>query len=180
MPKRFLRSDDVTAPDGFCRWCKKPVKRPKRNWCSKECIAEYQIRSSGSTARHAVEKRDHGVCAKCGFDAGRLERILERARNRARIGYGMRWSHQEEGSRARAAYRLVSLLERMAAAGFKVSISKERDWGTWSHLWEADHIVPVVEGGGGCGLDGYRTLCIRCHKKATRELRARLKAAHPV
>ena len=41
--------------------------------------------------------------------------------------------------------------------------------------WEADHIVPVVEGGGECGLDNYRTLCVRCHKQATRELRGRMK-----
>lgn len=43
--------------------------------------------------------------------------------------------------------------------------------------WEADHIVPVVEGGGECGLDNYRTLCVRCHKQATRELRGRLAQA---
>jgi len=39
--------------------------------------------------------------------------------------------------------------------------------------WEADHIVPVIEGGGECGLDNYRTLCIPCHKKVTAELAAR-------
>src|SRR5271157_4037114 len=39
--------------------------------------------------------------------------------------------------------------------------------------WQADHIVPVVEGGGECGLDGYRTLCIACHKKETAALAAR-------
>lgn len=43
--------------------------------------------------------------------------------------------------------------------------------------WEADHIVPVVEGGGGCGLEGYRTLCRPCHVQVTRELRARLSTA---
>lgn len=39
--------------------------------------------------------------------------------------------------------------------------------------WEADHIVPIVEGG---KLDrtNLRTACRRCHKKVTRELRARL------
>jgi len=41
------------------------------------------------------------------------------------------------------------------------------------HLWQADHIVPVVEGGGECGLDNYRTLCTECHKQVTRELAAR-------
>lgn len=40
-------------------------------------------------------------------------------------------------------------------------------------LWEADHIVPVVEGGGKCGLENLRTLCRRCHNQATRELAAR-------
>lgn len=41
--------------------------------------------------------------------------------------------------------------------------------------WQADHIVPVVEGGGLCGIENYRTLCTLCHKKATRELVKRLK-----
>ena len=40
--------------------------------------------------------------------------------------------------------------------------------------WEADHIVPVIEGGGECGIEGYRTLCTDCHHKVTKELRARL------
>jgi 5-methylcytosine-specific restriction protein A len=40
--------------------------------------------------------------------------------------------------------------------------------------WEADHIIPVVEGGGCCGLDNYRTLCPPCHKLDTAELAARL------
>jgi 5-methylcytosine-specific restriction enzyme A len=39
--------------------------------------------------------------------------------------------------------------------------------------WQADHIVPVSEGGGLCGLDGYRTLCDDCHKKETARLAAR-------
>ena len=40
--------------------------------------------------------------------------------------------------------------------------------------WDADHIVPVAEGGGECDLDNLRTLCIPCHRKVTQELRARL------
>jgi 5-methylcytosine-specific restriction protein A len=41
-------------------------------------------------------------------------------------------------------------------------------------FWEADHIVPVAEGGGGCGLEGYRTLCIPCHRLVTKALMMRL------
>jgi len=43
--------------------------------------------------------------------------------------------------------------------------------------WQADHILPVCEGGGLCGLDNYRTMCVPCHKKVTAELAARRAAA---
>lgn len=38
-------------------------------------------------------------------------------------------------------------------------------------LWEADHILPVSQGGGCCGLENLRTLCIRCHRIETSKLR---------
>ena len=41
-------------------------------------------------------------------------------------------------------------------------------------FWDADHIVPVVEGGGECGLDNIRTLCWWCHRDETKKLRRRL------
>lgn len=40
--------------------------------------------------------------------------------------------------------------------------------------WEADHIVPVSEGGGCCGLENMRTLCGDCHNKETAKLKRRL------
>jgi hypothetical protein len=43
-------------------------------------------------------------------------------------------------------------------------------------LWDIDHIVPVAEGGGSCGLDGLRSVCIPCHARITKELMARLRA----
>jgi 5-methylcytosine-specific restriction endonuclease McrA len=43
-------------------------------------------------------------------------------------------------------------------------------------LWDADHILPVAEGGGECDLDNLRTLCLMCHREATAELRRRMKA----
>ena len=49
--------------------------------------------------------------------------------------------------------------------------------GSTGHLWQADHIVAVVEGGGECGLDGYRTLCTVCHRRETAALAARRAAA---
>src|SRR5262249_30993667 len=46
-----------------------------------------------------------------------------------------------------------------------------------SSLWDADHIVPVVEGGGECDLENLRTLCLICHRQQTLALRRRLGAA---
>jgi len=42
-------------------------------------------------------------------------------------------------------------------------------------FWDADHIVPVAEGGGQCDLSNMRTLCLLCHREATGALRARLR-----
>lgn len=41
-------------------------------------------------------------------------------------------------------------------------------------LWDADHILPVAEGGGQCDLSNLRTLCLPCHRESTAELRLRL------
>ena len=54
------------------------------------------------------------------------------------------------------------------------------EWGlarmTRRSLWDADHILPVAEGGGECDLKNIRTLCLKCHRIATAELRLRLLA----
>lgn len=42
-------------------------------------------------------------------------------------------------------------------------------------LWDADHIVPVAEGGGQCDLENLRTLCLPCHREETARLRLRLR-----
>ena len=54
----------------------------------------------------------------------------------------------------------------------KYSISLKRKIWKRKHgggLWDADHIIPVKDGGGSCGLENIRTLCIKCHKVVTKE-----------
>ncbi len=51
--------------------------------------------------------------------------------------------------------------------------------GSRKSLWDADHIVPVVEGGGECDLSNIRTVCLRCHRKLTAELRRRMAVTEP-
>jgi len=49
--------------------------------------------------------------------------------------------------------------------GMKRKIWKRKHGGG---LWDADHIVPVKDGGGQCGMENLRTLCIMCHKNVTK------------
>ena len=42
-------------------------------------------------------------------------------------------------------------------------------------LWDADHILPVAEGGGQCDVENLRTLCLLCHREVTAELRLRMR-----
>jgi 5-methylcytosine-specific restriction protein A len=60
---------------------------------------------------------------------------------------------------------------------YKTRRQFEKDWGFRRHLWDADHILPVAEGGGECDLSNMRTLCLQCHRAATAALRQRLKGA---
>ncbi len=62
--------------------------------------------------------------------------------------------------------RLRGLAKARAIAQWKLGGRKS--------LWDADHIVPVAEGGGECDLANLRTLCLRCHRQNTAELQARL------
>ncbi len=71
----------------------------------------------------------------------------------------------EQLKRARGAARLALMLHW----GFNTRIRKSP--------WDADHILPVAEGGGECDLDNIRTLCLRCHRVVTMQLRERIRRA---
>jgi len=61
---------------------------------------------------------------------------------------------------------------RMAELGLPAYLLRRRRY------WEVDHIRPVVEGGGSCGLENLRTLCWECPRKVTRELQERRRKTH--
>lgn len=125
-----------------CRWCKGEVDGRRRTFCSDACVHEWRLRSSASYLRECVLERDRGVCAICGVDTVALRRRVMRLPFAARMR------------------ELRDLLAR------GVITRKRKSW------WEADHILPVVEGGDS-NLENIRTLCIPCHRTATAELRAR-------
>lgn len=104
----------------------------------------------------------------CGLDAEQLLRIIDRLRERTdrrRLRSG-EYRDPTDLDAARWERLCTELTDR--GYGFV-----DR-WHTPT-LWEADHIVPVIEGGGCCGLENYRTLCIPCHRAETRKLRSRMR-----
>jgi 5-methylcytosine-specific restriction protein A len=113
--------------------------------CSYDCTIALSIARNPIQARRSVAARDAGVCAECGLDCADLD-------NR---------------------FLPLSIEERaeiIAGLGRKPLTAKELA----RTLWNMDHIIPVAEGGGGCGLDNLRTLCVWCHKVASAALFKRL------
>ncbi|HJR05083.1 MAG TPA: HNH endonuclease [Methylomirabilota bacterium] len=134
------------GPNGerYCRLCGKVVEGRRKTWCSDECVRAWQARSSSGGMRHAVKQRDRGVCAACSLDCLVLEEIVEL----------IRWAIE-------AWPPVRSDLEIVAIA---------RGFGDRT-LWQADHIVEVEDGGGGCDLTNIQTLCHWCHGRKSGESR---------
>ena len=55
-----------------------------------------------------------------------------------------------------------------------------RQWRAERPRWEADHIVPVADGGGECGLENYRLLCRPCHIRVTQSWRTQRTASRRI
>lgn len=160
-PPRYLSASLLVqpkqrGPNGrrLCRWCWEEVPHGRLAWCSDTCVEELTKRT-GTGLLSRVLRRDKGVCARCGADANMVERICYRLLEHGRLRDGA-----EE------------FISREAAALIR------RAWGrrtasVWSYsptaLWEADHIIPVWQGGGCSGPDNFRTLCVPCHREVTAE-----------
>jgi 5-methylcytosine-specific restriction endonuclease McrA len=175
MPKRAAAWDDWPKrkdAEGrwLCRWCGVPLKGSRNtSFCGTACRAEVEIRCQPAIARYHVGLRDKGVCARCGLDTEILAKLADEIDRRVRRNY-------DRGSHAATFWHRVgvAILSQFEARGFNATHGILFGLRVGA-LWEADHILPVVEGGGGCGLENYRTLCTPCHKKETAKLAARRK-----
>lgn len=159
-----------------CTWCNRIVPKYRRSWCGDECAAEWFIRTRPESARIAVEHRDKGVCATCKVDTKRIERIMSAL---ARGAQNENYTYRVMGHHTNAPWpgyeRRRERLD-LARALIGVWLGRVMRFGMYHefpHLWEADHIVPVSEGGALCGLEGLRTLCLPCHKKESARLAGR-------
>lgn len=153
--RRWATAADFPQPPGvgangrrLCRWCHGEVPKGSRSWCSTDCIDQYWVRASGVEVRRQVLKRDRGVCAICEIHAEKLRRVMYHAER-----------HYWKGINVLTAITPIGRFDAFAGS-----------------YWQPDHIVPVSEGGGMCGLENYQTLCTPCHVDETAKL-ARRRAA---
>lgn len=149
--------------DGLCRCgC---GRRARRSWATDQCpkplLIKFRIlKGDVGVIRAELLKRDGGKCAHCG-----LEAEAERARC-LRWLYRGQFGTDEEYRIARV--EIETLRARFMRLGYP---SPDTTW------WQADHILEVVRGGGGCDLSGYQTLCHVCHAAKTALLNLQLSAA---
>jgi 5-methylcytosine-specific restriction protein A len=151
------------GPNGraLCRWCGVEVPKGRRSFCSDACVHEHKLRSDPGYIREQVFQRDFGVCALCGTDCDKVLRVFKALLRKAGLKVAQ---FPRKVEREPERYGALDMF-RLQFPWFNPFISP----------WAADHIVPVVEGGGECGIENIRTLCLGCHASVTRELRSRLK-----
>jgi len=156
IPTVELRSA-LGRQKGHCTWCDTPVGKGRSRWCSEPCREEGYVRS-GMWTRSLVEMRDKGICALCGFD-----------------GIGVQLRVHAIDRRAYGTYDPVTRRYRHFCYTFARIRKFSRRTGIYptGQPYEIDHVTPVVEGGGCCGLDGLRTLCFACHRVETKKLAGR-------
>lgn len=166
---------------GRCSWCgTTELPKGRQTWCSQKCVDEYLSRSRPDHIRRQVYQRDKGICAICGCDAEMEYKAWsaqrkEVARLADKLIHAARWNVDWSGRRMN--FRDTSHPPAKESQKFREMMLAKYVPGNWtkgrSTGWDADHIVPVVEGGGECDLSNYRTLCHPCHKGVTAELAAR-------
>lgn len=117
-------------------------------FCSGDCLQRYFQRTTTGTLRRQLFDIEGGVCQDCGLDCASLQeaiKFLPPAKREERIiVFAPKFTLHPNMMKA--------LCSGPVMAG---------------HLWHADHIVPVWQGGGECGLDNMRTLCVCCHADVT-------------
>lgn len=132
---RYLNSSMLPKPEKG--HCKWCGGKAARVWCCEKCREEGYVRMGYVALR--LFRRDKGVCVKCGLDAEWLKQQI----------YTIRRVAKRDGTYLYSEFRRI--------LGWAHDTSRR--------FWEADHIIPVSEGGGCCGLENFQTLCVPCHKK---------------
>ncbi len=138
-----------------CVRCAAPVPKGRQRYCSPDCsVRHVNKRPIGYVVRKMLRERDGCVCALCGINASKKRDQF----------YAKRWDAMKRKER----FDAIATAKKLGIPPAFLKIRRMRSW------WDADHIQPIVLGGGNCGLDNFRTLCVPCHIEVTNMLRAEL------
>lgn len=142
---------DMAILEGkYCAFCGGDLSSVSRmqgvssTYCSRECAEQGRLkRGWGNQLRAQVFALEGGVCTLCGVNGHALyTRILA----------------LEPAERLNALCNANWKLPKSAKALDRL-LQNPRE----GDFWQADHIQAVSEGGGNCGLENLRTLCVPCH-----------------
>jgi 5-methylcytosine-specific restriction protein A len=140
------RRPDIRFPDaprGTCRWCGDPILREPG---AKQGDRDYR-------------RRWHPACVDA-YNESDPREARRRARKRDR---GVCGECGLDTNRLRRSVRGRGRAAKLRGLGFVPRRS----------LWELDHIVPLIDGGGH-DLSNLQTLCVPCHRvKSAQETRER-------
>jgi 5-methylcytosine-specific restriction endonuclease McrA len=162
-------ASDLSILDGrSCAWCGKCLSaacvRAKSTYCSQDCAEEGRLRRGGKFAsvqiRAAAFALEGGKCTLCGLDAHALFEQIRSLQPPERLNKLL----STDWTLPKSSKALQTLLTDPKEGNF----------------WQVDHIRAVAEGGGGCGMDNLRTLCVPCHTRETAKLHGRLPLQGPM
>lgn len=166
MKDLIATSTDLAVLRGDnCAWCagvlSNESKAAKAVYCSLDCAEVGRLRRGGMYASFRIREQlfalEGGVCQKCHTDTHALFLQVK--------------AMSSVAERRRALENAKCFVVPQSQHAFTRILNDLKE----GLFWQADHIVPVAEGGGSCGLENLRTLCSRCHQEETEELRRRLK-----
>jgi 5-methylcytosine-specific restriction endonuclease McrA len=144
MPEH--RRPEIRFPDvprGTCRWCGSPILRE----------------SGAKQGDRDCRRRWHPACVDA-YNESDPREARRRARKRDR---GVCRACGLDTNRLRRSARGRGRAAKLRALGFVPRRS----------LWELDHVVPLIDGGGH-ELSNLQTLCVPCHRaKSAQETRER-------
>lgn len=165
--QRFLGSRPEAAraarQQARCKLCCGPVEPPRRTLCSDSCAHQLTLRAQGSYLRKCLVRRDSAVCSICGVNAGAAARAAVKA------------AVAVKGKGASVEAQLAAATQALTGDPSWVKLvphlrlSPRRQKPMVGSLWQGDHINPVSNGGGLCGLENMRTLCSVCHSDVTKK-----------
>ncbi|ORC88620.1 putative SNF2 DNA repair protein [Trypanosoma theileri] len=117
-------------------------------FCGGSCREAFYIKRSGFAVRRSVREADKGICSCCQVDCETLCALVAVATTRKDRESIIDQMHPH----MRHYPNLFNRIVEHPVPG---------------NVWNADHILPVSQGGGEASMDNLQTLCVACHLEKT-------------